>query len=179
MHYRMLVTVSMPEGATSDDARQNVWQTLLVDQSFCGEGGRFGTPLCDWFVIGGRFSGVLSETLIGESFKAAVIARFPQMAEAWWPCNLLEHHSAELTALWREHGGISPSPYERDNIDDYGHTDDAMPVCARLYKALLSAYEDHDTFNGDFQCEFADLDGEVVDPSFIGRKWLVVVDYHN
>ena len=27
--------------------------------------------------------------------------------------------------------------------------------------------------------DFADLDGDAVDESFIGRKWLVVVDYHN
>lgn len=175
MHFRMLITMSLPEGATSDDARQKAWQTLLNDPSFCGEGGRFGTPLCDWFVIGGRWSGLLSETLIGEPFKAAVIARFPEMATAWWPYNLLEKHGAELDALWREHGGTSPSPYGRDTTGDVGYPDDAMPICTRLYTALLAAYHGQDTVNG----EFADLDGEAADPSFIGRKWLVVVDYHN
>jgi hypothetical protein len=43
MHYRMLVTITLPDGATSEKARQTVHDTLLSDDSFCGSGGRFGS----------------------------------------------------------------------------------------------------------------------------------------
>ena len=107
MHYRMLVTTSLPEGATSDDARFTVHDALLCDDSFCGAGGRFGSPLCDWFVIGGRWSGLLAETAIGQPYRSAVMARFPEMVD-WQPHKLVDAHGDELDALWQAHGGGGP-----------------------------------------------------------------------
>ena len=50
-----------------------------------------------------------------------------------------------------------------------------MLLTMELYVALLAQYEglslDRDSF--------ADLDGDELQPDFVGRKWLVVVDYHN
>lgn len=63
MHELLLVTLSVPEGATSEDARRRAHDLLIHDDSFCGEGGRFGVPLCDWFDLGGRWSGMLREKL--------------------------------------------------------------------------------------------------------------------
>ena len=54
MHFRMLVTISREGIKTSEEARNAVHNKLLEDQSFCGDGGRFGSPVADWFVIGGR-----------------------------------------------------------------------------------------------------------------------------
>jgi phage terminase large subunit-like protein len=65
MHNLMLVTITMSPGATSQDARLRVYSELVADPSFCGEAGRFGSPLADWFVIGGRCSGYLSSTAVG------------------------------------------------------------------------------------------------------------------
>ena len=77
MHHLMLVTLEMPDGATSSDARFRAHDLLCEDPSFAGDGGRFGSPLCDWFVIGGRWSGLLTETLLGEAYKAAFEQRIP------------------------------------------------------------------------------------------------------
>ena len=57
MHYLMLITLTMLPGETSQHARERAYFLLQEDRSFCGDGGRFGHPLCDWFVIGGRWSG--------------------------------------------------------------------------------------------------------------------------
>ena len=163
MHFRMLVTVSLPEGATSEEARSTVHDALMNDDSFCGSGGRFGAPISDWFVIGGRWSGLLAETTFGDAYKTAAAGQ----------------DGAKLDALWREHGGAGPSPINRDSYDELGYPDDAMPLTPELYASLLSAYEGHDMFGDWSHCEFVDLDFEALKPDFAGRKWLVVVDYHN
>ena len=90
MHYQMLVTTSRPDSATSEDARCTVYDALLNDDSFCGTGGRFGSPLCDWFVIGGRWSGLLAKTVIGKNYQAAVLTRFPELAKPCWPESLID-----------------------------------------------------------------------------------------
>ena len=67
MHYRLFVTLDAKghKILNSEDARNKVYGMLHNDDSFCGEGGRFGSPVCDWFVIGGRWSGELPTVLIG------------------------------------------------------------------------------------------------------------------
>ena len=179
MHYRMLVTTSLPDGATSEDARFTVHDALLNDDSFCGTGGRFGSPLCDWFVIGGRWSGLLAETLIGEKFRAAVVARFPEMAKGYWPESLIVTHRDELDAIWRNYGGCGPSPYTRDGYDMLGNSDDAMPLTRKLYDALLVPYEGESLVLEGHHGQYLDLDDDPLQPDAIGHKWLVVVDYHS
>ena len=160
MHYLMLVTTALPDGATSENARWTVHDALLHDGSFCGDGGRFGSPLCDWFVIGGRWSGLLRKTLLGDAYKAASSQLVDQGIDA-------------LDQLWQRFGGTGKHPHNRDGYDYYGCDDDAMLVNQALYDHFLA--EDPGKY-----CEtFADLDDDPVDASFIGRKWLVVVDYHN
>ncbi len=60
MHSRLLVTCNKDHAGTSQEAREYVYDALLNDSSFVGDGGRFGAPVADWFVIGGRWSGELS-----------------------------------------------------------------------------------------------------------------------
>jgi hypothetical protein len=77
--------------------------------------------------------------------------------------------------MWLEHGGTGPSPYTRSGYDAY--PDDAMLLTDALYAALLAEYQGQDC-----DCDsdgYADLDYEALHPDFVGRKWLVVVDYHN
>ncbi len=160
MHYLMFATLTMLPGESSLDARRRVQNLLLEDDSFCGEGGRFGSPLCDWFVIGGRWSGKLQMALLGDAYQAQIT-------------ELVDQHPDALNQLWHRFGGTGEHPYTRDAYDDLGCDDDAMIVNQALYDRFLAG--DIGRF-----CEtFADLDGDPVDDWFIGRKWLVVVDYHN
>jgi hypothetical protein len=175
MHNLMLVTIAMPADATSDEVRDEVYETLMDDNSFCGEAGRFGGPLCDGFVIGGRWSGLLAETIIGPAYRDTVIAKIPEFGGELLPQQLIDSHAGELDALWLQHCGMGPSPYTRSGYRDYGFSDDAMVVTQTLYDALLAKYADEIYVTE----KFIDLNDEAIGPDFVGRKWLVVVDYHN
>ena len=65
-------------------------------------------------------------------------------------------------------------PYNRDTYQPNGYADDAMLLTQELYDALLKEYEGKE--ESDYH---ADLEYEPVSPEMIGKKWLVVVDYHN
>ena len=179
MHYRMYVTTTLSDDANSEDARKEVFNYLAADDSFCGEGGRFGSPLCDFFEIGGRWSGHLAQTVIGESLRKAIIERFPPEGDEWCPHSLVVSHGDELDALWQAHGGTGKSPYTRNSNAELGQPDDAMLLTRELYDALLAGYESESFVMDDFHCKYIDLDKEPLRPEAIGQKWLVVVDYHN
>lgn len=176
MHYLMLVTV---EADSSKQARITVFEALARDATFCGQIGWFGVPVCDWFVIGGRWSGMLPETQMGKLFRDAVIYCFPEMADNWWPQSLADSHGKELDSLWQSHGGVGSSPYTRSDAGELGHEDDAMPLTAELYDELLSRFEGERLVADDGHCQYLDLQDELLTPDAIGSKWLVVVDYHN
>jgi hypothetical protein len=179
MHYLMLVTLAMPSEATSFDARTCVESRVIDDRSFCGEGGRFSVPVCDWFVIGGRWSGHLRETLMGDAYRETLLDRFPQFRGYYSPDQVKEC-AEELDIHWREFGGSGPSSLNRDAYQGLGYDDDAMPVDRTLYKSLLARYHGEAIHQEKgVHCQFFDLDDEEVDESFIGRKWIAVVDYHS
>jgi hypothetical protein len=180
MHHLMLVTLSLADNGTSESARNSAYRLLMEDDSFVGEGGRFGSPLADWFVIGGRWSGMLREAMLGQSYRDALEQEFPELTKGYFPSSLVEKHKAGLNQLWQRLGGTGMHPLSRSRYDDDGVEDDAMPVDQFLYDRFLKPYAGTDSLIGDNKLpDFADLDGDEVDESFIGRKWLVVVDYHN
>lgn len=129
MHNRLLVTTH--RARTSTEARWRVYNGLrdggfLVDQNKRWSGG-----IADYFLIGGRFTGVLAE--IGPHERLA-----------------------------RDHGA------------KLGYEDDALLLTDDLYDEFLEQYEEWSKAD----TEYVDLEYEELDRSFIGRKWLVIVDYH-
>jgi len=178
MHHLLLTTLEMRDNATSSEARFRAHELLSEDDSFAGNGGRFGSPLCDWFVIGGRWSGLLTKTLLGEPYMAAFEREFPEMTKGWYPSSLVEKNRRRLNRLWRQFGGTGDHPDTRSRYD-HGLDDDAMPVDDALYHHFLAQYRGQSIHAEGEAGTFADLDGELVDESFIGRKWIVVADYHN
>jgi hypothetical protein len=64
-------------------------------------------------------------------------------------------------------------PYWRDQYASYGYEDDAMILTQALYDALLK-----DDAGQEESEHHADLEYEPVSPKMVGKKWLVVVDYH-
>jgi hypothetical protein len=179
MHHLMLVTLELPDDATPSDARLQAHNMLCEDPSFAGEGGRFGAPMCDWFVIGGRWSGLLKKALLGEPYRAAFERDFPEMAKDWYTSDLIEKNRRRLNRFWRKFGGTGDHPIVRSGYDNHGHDDDAMLVDDALFRHFLAQYRGESTQVEGDSGTFADLDDEPVAESFIGRKWLVVVDYHN
>ena len=62
----------------------------------------------------------------------------------------------------------------RGGFQPCGDADDAMLVTQELYDKLLKEYEEL----ADSEST-ADLDYDPVSAEFIGKKWMVVVDYHD
>ena len=179
MHYRMFVTTQKEPEDTPACARSRVFDGMLAEPGFCGESSRFGCPLADWFVIGGRWSGCLAETAMGSAYRDRLKAQFPKLAGDWYSDDDVKAHAEALDALWREFGGQTPSPFNRSPHEQWGYEDDALPLSRALYDALLAGHAGETCVQDGGHCEFLDLDDEPLDETFIGRKWLVVVDYHN
>jgi hypothetical protein len=180
MHYLMLITIAMSPGTTSEDARCLAYSRLAEDDSFCGEGGRFGSPLCDWFVLGGRWSGFLSESLFGQPYQDALNQEFPQFTAGYFPAKLAQMHKDGLNQLWHRFGGTGSNPITRSSYEELGAEDDALLIDRALYDRFLKPLAGMDgCLNDESPHRYADLDSDPVDETFIGRKWLAVVDYHN
>jgi hypothetical protein len=181
MHYRFLVTCNSGAAKNSTQARAYV-TTTLHDEGFCADG-RFSSAYADWFVIGGRWSGELSRHSWAALLTAQMDALEQQHGVKVWGAHYgdetLQHLQRDLAerfqAMWnaaapRAYRGI---PIQRDTYKDDGYEDDAMLLSQELYDSLLHEYA------GQSKSEYhADVDGEDVSPEMVGRKWLVVVDYH-
>jgi|GEM_PF-1669689 len=187
MHSRLFVTINKEGKETSEQVRQRVYDALLDDPSFIREGGRFGAPVADWFVIGGRFSGDLQKARLDQEKLKAVDAQFERQY-GWWVGG--EQHVTErqrqeqYRGLFAKHfpDYTGELPYWRDGYATFGAEDDAQPVDRQLYDALLDPFVGHtadQSDDDDDQWLFIDLDHDEVSPAFLGSKWLVVVDYHS
>ena len=65
-----------------------------------GEGGRFGCPLADWFVLGGRWSGHVPRDHSGPAYQDAFAQEFPELTKGYFPSSLLEQRKPALDQLW-------------------------------------------------------------------------------
>jgi hypothetical protein len=188
----MLVTLSKDGIESSEEARKAVYTSLIDDQSFCGDGGRFSSPVADWFVIGGRWSGELSRATWAKKVTRDIEQLEKEAGVEVWGVSYTDSKTQKQQAelkkiverlyqkhLPKEFKGKDLA-YDRDTYIELGYEDDAMLVTETLYNALLKEYEGKDECIGQWNTvSFSDLDYEVVNPDFIGRKWLVAVDYHS
>jgi hypothetical protein len=188
----MLVTISREGIKTSEEARNAVHNKLLEDQSFCGDGGRFGSPVADWFVIGGRWSGELSRASWAKKLTQNIEQLEKEAGVEIWGTHYasgdMQKKQEELKkAIEQLYKKSLPKifldkdlVYDRDTYKQLGYEDDAMIVTETLYNALLKEYEGKDECIGQWDTvSFSDLDYEAINPEFISNKWLVVVDYHS
>lgn len=192
MHYRMFVTFNKDHAEDSEQAREYAESTLLDDSSFIGEGGRFGSSICDWFQIGGRWSGELSELTWGKKFykeaekmqkKASVEIRGVHYGSADIENNKKQAelkrkveklYQKALPEELKDKGLV----YDRhQHVQDH-YFDDAMVVTPQIYNKVLAKNEGEDQSDGEWGLNFCDLDWDCVSKDFINKKWIVVVDYH-
>jgi hypothetical protein len=177
MHYRFLVTFQSGAAKNSPQARRYAAQTL-DERDFAGEYG-----MADWFVGGGRWSGELSRhtwaKLLTEEMDALEREHGVQVWGAFYGDKDKQRAQRELAerfqAMWNAAApcAFRGIPIQRDTYQAYGYEDDAMLLSQELYDALLQEYA------GEQVSEYhTDLDREDISPEMVGRKWLVVVDYH-
>ena len=182
MHIRFLATFQKDDAGTSQEARNYV-RHYLMDEGFVCDG-RWGYGMGDWFVIGGRWSGVLSRhtwaTQLTAQMEAVEKEKDVQVWGVFYGSAEKKEIQAELAQefqrMWDEatpeaYRGI---PVQRDTYKGDGYEDDAMILTQELYDSLLKEYEGEPDSD-----EHADLDYDDVSPEMVGKKWIVVVDYHS
>jgi hypothetical protein len=193
MHYRLYVLTDKSNANNSKEARDYVNDQLLNDSSFVGEGGRFSSPIADWFVIGGRWSGVLTQIQLNQSTLKRFWDEFEAKKLGWTSKeNSAEDQAKKTHKLFKSYfpkfKGLVPV-YRGDDIQynrfENGADDDAMLVTKKLWKIIK------ENFKKEYERELpeypeveedyiVDLEGEpLTDNSVIGKKWIVVVDFHN
>lgn len=182
MHKRLLITVDARRAATSRAAREYMMQYLHDEHFCCGEG-RWARGIADWFVIGGRWSGELSYFSWARAVMAEIAAFEEKNSFKRWGGGYPEPEreamrklaAHRLDKMWdaaapKVYKGI---PYERDTHKVDGYADDAMLLTQELYDELLKPYEGKED-----ERVYIDVENEALSPDMVGRKWLVVVDYH-
>jgi len=194
MHFRLFILTNKENAKTSQEARDYVYQQLENDNSFVGDGGRFSSPIADWFVVGGRWSGVLTQLLLDQDKLKEYWEEFEKQQLGW--TNLTdkkeEDQQRKSQELFMEYfpnfkGEI---PVWRDSTIKYlhhGSEDDAQIVTKKLWEALNKDYEENDSHVGFIPSDpnpeddgICDLDyDEITKENVIGKKWIVVIDYHS
>lgn len=200
MHYAAYVLVSKLEAKSSLDAREEVRNLLINDPSFIGEGGRFYTPVCDWFVIGGRWSGDLSpQQLRDEFFRQADQLNSLGKGPGGYSQEFIKNNREQLDAIWQKLGGKYASPLTRDQYDELGEEDDAhlldKPLAERLnvflqvgdeytkaeeYCIMRKALWSTPIEIGPavISLEYDVLYGLIDFNDLVDKYWVVVIDYH-
>lgn len=140
MHSRMLATINIDDADESSKARHLIYDRLLAE-GFTEGGGHWPEGACDWFVIGGRWSGDLNDPVTQKMLESV--------------------------------------EGERDSYNEYGYEDDAKIVTDEIWERLFRSY-----YEGSAAEKYADIwdandNAPVTDKeSLVGKKWVVVVDYH-
>jgi hypothetical protein len=114
--------------ATPEEAIAEV-QNELNSNRFAGDSGFFGESKCDWYVVGGRWSGQLQQAHLGIDFYAEVKKSMPAAQSA-------SQSDARAQDLWEELGGKGNIPFGRDQYAQSGATDDAAPLTAEMLKSF-------------------------------------------
>lgn len=171
MHYRFLATFNK-EFAESSKSARSYTANYLMDNGFIYQDTRWSSGYADWFVIGGRWSGEL-QLLQDRFWKEIDKNKDIETSDIGFSVQEAKKKEKELQKIWKDMGGKGLNPYARDTYSQEGYEDDAMVVTKEIYDKLLKQYK------GSEESEHhADFDYEPVSKEFIGKKWIVVVDYH-
>lgn len=189
------VLVPVSKAKSSLEARRYAFEILSDDPTFVGEEGRFATPVCDWFVIGGRWSGRLHPKKLRKNFYNQV-RRLLDIVSPYMPdSSFVEEHYEELDTIWGQLGGINSSLLTRDRTHILGQEDDACMIDNRLAEKLNFFLHENDEYGID-GCyltervwwrpikvisldENLDMLPELENfHALIGKYWVVVIDYH-
>lgn len=187
MHYAYAVKIPKGEAKTSEEAREQTI-SVLDSNGFASQGGFFSSSKADWYVIGGRSSGMLTYALRSAEKVAADIEAQKLIdadlgkdayAGSTPDCLAINEHIGspklreQLEALYIERLGV---PFTRSSYNRDGYEDDAMIITPELREALKNAYyRDVEVFDTEDYEEKTIKDLSEKDDG----AWLVMVDYHN
>lgn len=196
MHYAYFVSIPKDEAETPEAAIRTAEQ-FLDSNAFVSEGGLYAGGKCDWYEVGGRWSGLFTEmrpeyTAFMSAVKTMLAKDFPTIADDFLQThsygspdkNLLRDKAqAKVLKLWEKSGieGVS-CPLARGGTfswkgQERNQFDDAQLLTQEQYDALIAK----DGGYGDSEVVMTDTYEESTiknSPEMVGR-WCVVIDYHN
>jgi len=149
------------------------------NEGFVDQERRFGCAPADWFVIGGRWSGTLTRMMLDKKKVEQFYKEF-EKKYGWHTNSEIKRKDRKKQAkkLFKKYfpNYTGELIFWRDTYKDLGYEDDAMIITPQIYDELLKehegSYEDGE--------HFWDLDYDEVNPeTYIGKKWIVCIDYHS
>jgi hypothetical protein len=182
MHALLYVCLPRSQARSSLQTRKKVC-AYLTEEGFDTE--RRFSGHCDWFQVGGRWSGQL--TLLRLQYQQ------PKRSEKLWDRLLAapsDEEDKEAVRLFREAflGVRVKLPLRRSSIGDYGEPDDAQIMDEPLFEQLKMGFSEEVTHADEpaqviftTDCYVLEPDGDFPWPKngTEGAKfWVVVIDYH-
>src|SRR5882724_10014943 len=142
MHVRFLVTFNTGDAATSEEAREHVFNTLLAE-GFANQVGRWNAGLADWFVIGGRWSGAFTRALLDKEKLETVEKEF-ERKHGWWLGG--QEHMTEKQR--RQQMKKILAQYGFQGVDKVAASEDGGPCSEHVFHRVQGAIlAPCDTFN--------------------------------
>lgn len=194
MHYLYYVAVEKQEKdkRKAEKIKKRAMQILDSNLFSSGEGGYWGSPKADWYVIGGRWSGHLQELLLDGYRKKslAILNKGKKKEDTFISDALIKEKSVELEKLWKDMGGKGESVWSgrRDAYNPNGADDDCMLLDKKLFEAMKKQVKQDSGF-GETEValisKYESIENEMTLKEFlkekciVGNYWIVVVDYHN
>jgi hypothetical protein len=114
------LVICLTKAQDRDEAKSNVDEFL--EQYGNGD-------VWDWYVIGGRWSGVLNKhnEEFGEKAKELFGTKYPEN-DGFISTKMVDENRDGLQAIWESFGATSPNPYNRDSYSTRNNDDDIMPL---------------------------------------------------
>ena len=177
MHH--LYYVAIPKEGIGDNKGSKlvaeVVSARLEEEGFIDSEKFFSTARADWFVVGGRWSGIL-QSVINSKLDWKAFENYRTKSH--------NKTTAEIQKKWKEVGGEGPNPTKRNQREAYGYDDDVLSV---------GDPEEHQQLTDFLKARHAGGEVEVLDifeweemytDEFAKRDfqepyYLVAIDYHN
>lgn len=180
MHHRLFVTFRKEEADESEIARSYT-RSFLINEGFTSQG-MFSKNYADWFVVGGRWSGELTKMDFSKEKLKEFCDKF-EKKYGWFTNskNSDEKRRKQAFSLFKKffpNFTIDTMPYWRDSYLETGFEDDAKIMDEVIFNEIKE-YKGKSIYKGKCgEVYYVDFEGEKLSKDFIGKKWVVVVDYH-
>jgi hypothetical protein len=182
MHQLCYVVFDVDHAENSEEARQFVYDYLSSSRLFNTDSEEC---IGDWFVVGGRWSGELAKLKLDSELLDNVEKEFGE--RYGWYTTAKVDTSTRLNQFKPIFYKKFPDykgdiPYWRDSYQEQGYPDDAQIIDEKVYDEIImrEIAKRIERDNTDGYAHYMDLDQDVdLSPAnTIGKKWIVVIDYH-
>ena len=181
MHFVLYVMTDKGNAKTSMGARAYVYD-WLEREGFASEGSRFHSPIADWMVIGGRWSGEFTKKSLDDE-KIKAFEKEVEKKHGFWTggkiskTDRLEQSKKLFTKYFPDFDGLLP--YWRDDYASHGEEDDAVIVDEDIYKKIVKNGVNIAVDEGGSVIDTDEYDAErLKKKDIVGKKWICVVDFH-